>query len=148
MGGILRSSEAASLALHAAGLLAEDTASRLRVKELAARLKVSAAHLAKVLQRLEQAGIVVGARGPNGGYRLARAPQRVSLVEVYEAVAGPLAEDICPFRIPVCAGNGCLLGSFFRSVSRKVTAQLAGTRLSDIKLSLKQDAAWRTGGRK
>ncbi len=49
----------------------------------------------KVLRRLARAGLVEGRRGPAGGYRLARAPERVSVAELLEALEGPLAVTDC-----------------------------------------------------
>lgn len=127
-------SEAANLALHSMALLAQTGGRRFRVREIAARLKASEAHLAKVLARLERAGLVSGQRGPAGGYALARPARDVSLLEIYEAVEGPLQSRPCLFGVPVCSGNGCVLGRFFGSLNRKVAQKLARTRLSAVKV--------------
>jgi Rrf2 family protein len=50
--------------------------------------------LLKVLKRLVTAGILQSVRGPGGGFRLARAPRRISLLEVVEAVEGPVGRPI------------------------------------------------------
>jgi len=44
----------------------------------------------KGLKRLVAAGILRSTSGPNGGYRLRRAPERVTLLDVIEAVEGPI----------------------------------------------------------
>ena len=49
---------------------------------------VPPAYLAKHLQALSKAGIVVSVPGPRGGYRLARPAREVTLLEVVEAVEG------------------------------------------------------------
>ena len=49
--------------------------------------------LARVLHPLAAAGIVHSVKGPNGGYRLARPPKDVTLLEIVEAVEGPLLAD-------------------------------------------------------
>ena len=46
--------------------------------------------LLKVLQPLVSVGVLRSIKGPNGGYRLARTPKQVSLLEVVEAVDGPI----------------------------------------------------------
>ena len=46
--------------------------------------------LLKVLRSLVSVGILRSLKGPNGGYRLVRAPKDVTLLEVIEAVDGPL----------------------------------------------------------
>ncbi len=129
-------SEAASLGLHAALLLARTPDRRLPVRELAGTLKVSAAHLAKVLQALERAGLVEATRGPAGGFRLTRPAARVSLRQVYEAIEGPLTNGRCMFGVPACDGNGCPLGAFTRSLTKRVVDKLSRTRLADVKVKL------------
>jgi Rrf2 family protein len=49
--------------------------------------------LGKVLKPLASAGVLLSLRGPNGGYRLARPAKAVSLLDVVEAVAGPVRGD-------------------------------------------------------
>jgi Rrf2 family protein len=46
--------------------------------------------LLKVLKPLVDSGVLRSLKGPHGGYRLARAPKDVTLLEVVEAVEGPL----------------------------------------------------------
>jgi Rrf2 family protein len=46
--------------------------------------------LLKILKPLVAARILHSAKGPNGGYRLARPPEKVSLLDVTEAVEGPI----------------------------------------------------------
>lgn len=131
-GSLFRVSEAANLALHATAALAGGDGQMARTRELAAGLRVSEAHLAKVMMTLERAGLVTGTRGPAGGYRLARPAERISLAEVYEAVEGPLAGGRCIFGIPVCNGRGCLLGGYFGRVTREAVAKLRKTKLSAL----------------
>jgi Rrf2 family protein len=50
---------------------------------------VSQSYLLKHLQALSRAGIVETVPGPKGGYRLARPPQRISLLDIVLAVEGP-----------------------------------------------------------
>jgi Rrf2 family protein len=46
------------------------------------------------LKPLALAGILHSSRGPTGGYRLARPPQRISLLDVVEAVDGPMPGEV------------------------------------------------------
>lgn len=140
MNGILAISDAASLALHTAGLLAADPARRRPVREIAALLGVSQAHLAKVLQRLARAGLVHSVRGPAGGFVLRRAADEVTLLEVYEAVMGPLHPSPCLLGRPTCSAAGCVLGGLLRRVDAEVRTYLEGTRLSAL-AALRLDGA-------
>jgi len=49
-------------------------------------------YLATILTDLRRAGLVSAARGPEGGYRLAKPPEQISLADVIRAVDGPLTQ--------------------------------------------------------
>jgi Rrf2 family protein len=130
--GPFRVSEAASLGLHALAVIAAAPEPVTRTREIAARLKASAAHLAKVMVALERAGLVVGTRGPSGGYRLTRRASRISLRQIYEAIEGPMQARACLFGEPVCEAGGCDLSDYFGKLNRDVIRTLGRTRLTDL----------------
>jgi len=132
MAKLLRISDGASLALHTMALLASVKAGRLSAREIADRLAASRAHLSKVLQRLARAGLVWSVRGPRGGFSLARPAEEVTLLDVYEAIDGPLDDSTCLLGAPVCSGKNCLLGDLVEAVNLHVRVRLAGTRLRDV----------------
>ena len=94
-------------ALAALAHMARDHDQRVRARELAERLGGSASLLMNVLKALTQHGLVQATRGPKGGYRLARLPTDVSLVEVIEAIEGPMRLAECCRPGPVKGGNPC-----------------------------------------
>ncbi|MFP4057171.1 MAG: RrF2 family transcriptional regulator [Candidatus Brocadiia bacterium] len=132
MSKLLRISEAASLGLHAAVRLAEHPRRPVSARDLARRLDASEAHLAKVLQRLVRAGLVSSTRGPRGGFALARAPGEVSLLDVYEAVEGPVEPTACPFGRPVCRRGECIFGEFLSEFDARFRDYLATTTLDAL----------------
>jgi FeS assembly SUF system regulator len=67
----------------------------LSATELAEAAGLEATTVAKLLKPLAQAGLVIGLRGVNGGYRLARDAAAISLIEVVQAMEGPLAITEC-----------------------------------------------------
>lgn len=60
--------------------------------ELAAAQGLPPRFLGAILADLRRAGLVASQRGAEGGYRLARPPEEVTLAEVIRALDGPLAE--------------------------------------------------------
>ncbi len=133
-GRLLNISEAASLALHACLRLAGAQEGYLSAKRIAQELGVSEHHLTKVLNRLVRLGIVSSSRGAAGGFSLARRPGELSLLEIYEAVEGPLREEHCLLSRPVCVNRRCLFGSLIAEVHRKVKSYLAHTTVKDVLL--------------
>jgi len=132
MHNILRISEAASLAMHTAVLLATTPDRLTTTKEIAQTLKVSEAHLSKVLQRLSRAGLVRPIRGPRGGFMLTRNANKITLQEVYEAVEGSLPPANCLLGEPICNQQGCILGGLLESTNRRVREYLSTTRVSQL----------------
>lgn len=134
MSSFVHVSEAASLALHSTVLLAEEGDSILTTKEMARRLGASEAHLSKVLQRLTRAGLVESVRGPRGGFRLAREADKITLLEVWEAIEGRLETSQCLFGRPTanCTRAGCIMGGVMSQVDRTVRGYLEGTPLSAL----------------
>jgi Rrf2 family protein len=132
MSSLVHVSEAASLALHAAVLLAEAGDAVLTTREIAEALGASEAHLSKVLQRLGRAGLVDSVRGPRGGFRLIRPAKDVTLLEVWEAIEGPLHPTHCLFGRPVCTRAGCIMGGVLSRVDQTVRQYLEQTPLSAL----------------
>ncbi len=75
------------------------------VGEIAEAQGISAAFTAKILQKLVSAGIAASRRGVKGGFVLARPPAETTLLEVIEAVQGPLALNICVVDRKNCDRN-------------------------------------------
>jgi Rrf2 family protein len=92
----MRLGEPVEWALHCTtvlGLLPADGA--LPASKLAEFHGVPAAYLAKAMQSLSRAGIVESVPGRHGGYRLARQPAAITLLDVIEAVEGPESSFRC-----------------------------------------------------
>lgn len=67
-------------------------------RDLSERFDLPGGLIAKILQRLASAGLLESEQGVRGGYRLARDPRTITLLELSEAVDGPL-------RIAACEGD-------------------------------------------
>jgi len=132
MATVLKISDAASLAMHTMALLAMEPAEVVTTHEIATGLKVSEAHLSKVLQRLARAGLVKSVRGPQGGFKLEKPREQITLLEVYEAIEGRLESSDCILGVRSCAGEQCILGVLLESINRQVRDYLVGTRLSEL----------------
>jgi len=129
---VLRISDAASLALHAMVLLAAHPDTGISTKQIAHDLQVSEAHLSKVLQRLTKVGLAASTRGPRGGFTLAAPAESIMLLEVYEAIEGPLVATECLLGTRICNGRQCILGDLLTTVDGQVRDYLATTRLADL----------------
>ncbi|NQT21108.1 MAG: Rrf2 family transcriptional regulator [Planctomycetes bacterium] len=132
MSTVLKVSEAASLALHTMVLLAASSDRLWSTHDIATTLGASEAHLSKVLQRLAKVELVKSVRGPKGGFSLARSPERIFLLEVYESIEGPLGKTNCLLEHQLCDGTNCILGTLLKDTNREVKKYLSKTKLSSL----------------
>lgn len=132
MSNLLKISDAASLALHAMVLLAANPGREISTRQIASELRASEAHLSKVLQRLGKVGLVTSTRGPKGGFMLGRKADEITLLDVYEAIDGPLVPNNCLLGTPICGGERCILGDLLETVGGQVGEYLATTTLPEL----------------
>ncbi|MFC1694366.1 RrF2 family transcriptional regulator, partial [Candidatus Latescibacterota bacterium] len=102
---LLKLSTAFSLALHATVLLVSNPDRQLSNRQIASELCVSEAHLSKVLQRLTKVGLVKSMRGPKGGFMLGKEGDKISFLDIYEAIEGRLVLTHCLLGTQVCRKN-------------------------------------------
>ncbi len=83
------------LVLMTAFLRGPQQSPNLSARELAARTRLPLPMVSKILKALARQGLLVSHRGTNGGYSLARTPDRITVSEVLVAVEGPIAMTEC-----------------------------------------------------
>ncbi len=108
------------------------------IAEIAASHGLSVAFVAKALQGLSKAGIATSRRGQGGGYTLARPAAAINLLELVEAVDGPVAISDCLKEGASCTAGGCELKPVWETTQQLIRAQLAGTTIADL-LKTKSD---------
>jgi Rrf2 family protein len=65
-------------------------------------LTLSESYIAKVFQEVSRAGFLSAVTGPGGGYRLTSEPGNILLVDLVEAIDGPLVSDCCLLSVGGC----------------------------------------------
>jgi Rrf2 family protein len=79
---------------------------RISAAEVARTRTISRTFLGKIVQTLAKAGIVSTRRGVGGGISLAVAPEDLTLLQIIEAIEGPLVLNECLLPQPDCAHMG------------------------------------------
>ena len=92
-------SQTAEYALRAIVVLAADKRCAWTAQAIAARTLVPQDYLNKVLQPLTRAGLVTAQRGRNGGFRLTRSPEEVSVLDVISVVDPLQRIKHCPLGL-------------------------------------------------
>jgi Rrf2 family protein len=145
----MRLSEGVEWGLHCCVLLAflpDGTA--LPAGRLAEYHGVPAAYLAKHLQALSRTGLVDAAAGPRGGYRLARSPGDISMLDVVEAIDGAQPAFQCheirrrgPTGVPGREYHApCAIHAVMDRADAAWRAELASTSVADLVAMLGQSA--------
>ncbi len=83
--------------------LAESQSDIVMMSDIAEEREIPRSFLAKILQQLAKAGIVKSTRGIKGGFSLAKKPADVSMLDVVEAMEGPVAMNICAVEKGRCS---------------------------------------------
>lgn len=101
--------------------------------ELAERSRLELPTVSKVLKPLAHAGLVTGFRGASGGYRLARAPGQISLIEIVEAIEGPLGMTECSGEHSSCEHEPhCGVQGQWRQINDIIADTLRGMTLAQM----------------
>jgi Rrf2 family nitric oxide-sensitive transcriptional repressor len=102
-------SQTAEYALRAAVHLAEHFGTPQTNGQIADSMKIPPGYLCKVLQTMCRAHVVASQRGLGGGFLLAREPDRITILEVINAVDSIQRLDHCPLGRPAHAKRLCPL---------------------------------------
>jgi Rrf2 family protein len=128
----MRLSRAANYAIAALVHLAGRKDGQPLVAYLAAKEQgFPMAYLFKGLNQLVAAGILRSVRGPNGGYWLARRAKDISLLEIIEAVDGPIRSD-GDFQGLAGSHVSKKLQAVWDRANEEIRRQLGKVRLSDL----------------
>ncbi|WP_166206231.1 SUF system Fe-S cluster assembly regulator [Cognatiluteimonas telluris] len=105
----------------------------LSATELAEQAGLEVPTVAKLLKPLAQAGLVAAFRGSNGGYRLARAASDISLVQIVEAMEGPLGMTECSLHDGACGiESSCGVRANWRRINDVVADALREVTLAQM----------------
>ena len=106
------------------------------LSEISERQKIPPSFLSKIFQSLSRAGIVSSSRGAGGGFMLVKDPAEITLLDVIEAIQGPIALNMCLSNGQVCDQRpGCAVHAVWREAQshlldllrKKTFAELAQT---------------------
>ena len=101
--------------------------------EIAAAQMLSLAYLEQLFGPLRRAGLVASARGPGGGYRLARPADQISISDIVDAVDEPLRATRCEDGAPGCiGGRRCITHDLWAELGEQIRLFLDGMMLSDV----------------
>ena len=91
----MRVSRSTGYALLAVGYIAKNQDdSVVPSEDISKQYGIPIEYLLKILQQLARANVLRSKRGPQGGFWLAKPPNKITMLEIIEAVAGPLTSEL------------------------------------------------------
>ena len=142
---LMRMSEGVEWTAHACAVLAALPEGRgLSAAALAEFNNLAPAYMAKHMQALARAGVVIALRGAGGGYRLSRPATEISLWDIVEAIEGAQSAFRCseirqqgPCKTPKSdCKRPCAIASHFASAETAWRAELKSVSLAEIVLQV------------
>ena len=105
----------------------------MSAQALAERARLETPTVSKLLKQLAQAGLVASSRGINGGYRLARSADRISIADIVVAMEGPIGMTECSAHSGVCGHEPhCGVRVNWQRINHAIAGALAGVTLADM----------------
>ena len=130
----MKMSRTVSYAVQATLQLAQSSADRpTPCSRLAAEGQMPERFLLQILRNLVTHGILHSTRGVDGGYTLERSPEDISLLDVIEAIDGPITPSI-PSREGLATGSQERLQDALEQVTSTAREQLSAIKLSQLML--------------
>lgn len=91
--------------------------------------------LLKIMPSLIKAGIVRSQRGAGGGYALARSPREISLLDILEAIEGPIRLNRCLIDVDLCsrgAAPACKVHQALGDIQTRLAQDFARCVVADL----------------
>jgi Rrf2 family protein len=106
------------------------------LSQIADRQDISINYLEQLIAKLKKAGIVHSIRGAQGGYKLARPPENISVGDILRALEGDLSPvDCCVINNEEsnCSGSdSCVTKYVWKRISDSINGAVDGIMLSDL----------------
>jgi FeS assembly SUF system regulator len=110
-----------------------DAADVLSAQDVAARARLELPTVSKLLKQLAHGELVDSFRGVNGGYRLAREPERITIAQIVTAMEGPIGMTECSAHIGLCDHEShCGVRVNWQRINQAIAHALASVTLVDM----------------
>jgi Rrf2 family protein len=112
-----------------------DPNQRAATSQIAEEQHIPPSFLAKIISQLSIAGLIHTSRGARGGVSLARQPEEISILEVVEAIDGPIALNECTHGSGACPfGENCPLRPLWCETQSELIDRLRKTNFAQFEI--------------
>ncbi|NPV30066.1 MAG: Rrf2 family transcriptional regulator [Firmicutes bacterium] len=113
----------------------------VEAKTIAEAQQIPMRFLLKILRLLTRAGLTESYQGINGGYALARPPEEITMLDVIEAVEGPIKVNRCLIAPEECsrrAAPHCPVHQTLASIQQAIAAEFKRRNFADLCTGLRR----------
>ncbi|MDG2388656.1 MAG: Rrf2 family transcriptional regulator [Planctomycetaceae bacterium] len=125
-------SQTVEYALRAMIYLAQSSGKPQPTEEIAKVTKVPPAYLSKVLQSMSKGGLVISQRGLHGGFRLAKKPEEVNILDIISSVDPIERIQTCPLGLKSHGVHLCPLHRRVDNAMAEVEKTLSASTLAEL----------------
>ena len=106
---------------------------RVATSQVAKEQKIPSSFLAKIISQLSIAGVLHTSRGAHGGIALARRPEQITLLQVIEAIDGPIQLNVCVGKEGVCSfEDNCPIQLVWCDAQNELITKLRNTNFAQL----------------
>lgn len=106
----------------------------VRAAEIGEEAQIPLHYLSKILRKLVASRLLTAAKGHGGGFAFARAPEKIRLIDIIEAVETPVPAKHCIFGWRICnSANPCILHHRWSTVNDAFQTWIRSTTIAEIK---------------
>jgi len=124
--------------LQAVLYLAQQSDKYTLIKEISENLEIPTHFLAKILQNLTKSGLLTSYKGPGGGFALAMPAEKMTLLQVVQAIDGLEFAQNCVMGFPECSdSNPCPLHQSWANIRANLVQMLARETIGELAQQVK-----------
>jgi len=103
------------------------------LKDIAQKEEISEKYLSQLVIPLKASGLISSSRGAHGGYRLAKPPSQITLMEIVQILEGNLSLVECIKNPSVCSRvSQCVTRDIWEKLDETISGVLSSVTLEDL----------------
>jgi Rrf2 family iron-sulfur cluster assembly transcriptional regulator len=112
------------------------------IKDISKKLNIPSPYLAKILQSLSKRGVLHSVKGPNGGFKLSRSKELITLKNVVDSIDGLHGFDKCILGFEKCGAeeNLCPVHEYWTEIKAKIINSMLTKSIGELNENLQQRA--------
>jgi Rrf2 family iron-sulfur cluster assembly transcriptional regulator len=111
--------------------------SPIRARDIAEEVNIPSFYLSKILRRMVAAKLLNATKGHGGGFVIARPPEKISFLDVLEAIEGDISKPMCVFGWDACSDKApCALHNRWKECRAHFLSWAKQTTLTDLQKDL------------